>query len=61
MLLPLLALMAGCAGGTTNEEHARYVQCDTVRIFSGSVAQSRFPGRVKAASEAGVAFRVALW
>lgn len=29
MLLPLLVLLVGCARGTSKEEHARYVQCDT--------------------------------
>lgn len=59
MLLPLLALLAGCAGGTSKEEYARYVQCDTVKAARNVVTQSRFSGRVKAASEADVAFRVA--
>lgn len=59
MLLPLLVLLVGCARGTSKEEHARYVQCDTVKAVGGSVTQSRFSGRVKAASEADVAFRVA--
>ncbi len=59
MLLPLLALLAGCAGGTSKEEYARYVQCDTVKAAGSAVTQSRFSGRVKAASEADVAFRVA--
>ena len=58
-LLPLLVLFVGCAGGTSKEEHVRYVKCDTVRTVESSVAQSNFSGRVKAASEANVAFRVA--
>lgn len=59
MLLPLLALLAGCGGGTSKEEQIRYVQCDTVKASGSTVAPSRFSGRVKAASEANVAFRVA--
>lgn len=59
MALSLLVLLTGCAGSGTKEEHARYVQCDTVRSAGGAIAQSRFSGRVKAASEADVAFRVA--
>lgn len=59
MLLPFFALMTGCAREGSKEEHARYVQCDTVKAAASSVAQSRFSGRVKAASEADVAFRVA--
>lgn len=57
--LPLFVLLIGCAGGTSKEEHARYVQCDTVKAAGSSVAPSWFAGRVKAASEADVAFRVA--
>lgn len=59
ILLPLFVLLAGCAGGTSKEEQARYVQCDTVKSAESSVTQSHFSGRVKAASEANVAFRVA--
>lgn len=58
-LLPLLVVLVGCSGGTSKEEHVRYVQCDTVKAAGSSVAQSSFSGRVKASSEADVAFRVA--
>lgn len=59
ILIPLLAWLAGCTDATSERQQARYVQCDTVRTTSGTVPQSRFPGRVKAASEANIAFRVA--
>lgn len=59
MLLPLLILLVGCAERRPKEEYARYVQCDTVKAAGGSLTQSRFAGKVKAASEANVAFRVA--
>ena len=59
MLLPLLAWLVGCTGGTSKEEHTRYVKCDTVKAAGNSVTLSRFSGRVKAASEASIAFRVA--
>lgn len=58
-LLPLLALLVSCGGDGSKEEHARYVRCDTVKLAESSVTQSRFSGRVKAAAEANVAFRVA--
>lgn len=57
--LPLFVLLIGCAGGTSKEEHVRYVQCDTVQAVGNTTVQSRFSGRVKAASESDVAFRVA--
>lgn len=59
MLLPLFALLTGCTAGTSNRDQTRYVQCDTVRVAGEEAAPSRFSGRVKAASEANVAFRVA--
>lgn len=59
LLLPMLILLAGCGGGTTNKELVRSVKCDTVRQAAASAEQSQFPGKVKAASEANVAFRIA--
>lgn len=59
ILLPLLIGLIGCAEGTSKKEQERYVKCDTVKAAGSSVTESRFSGRVKAASEADVAFRVA--
>ena len=59
LLLPLLMCLVGCTGGTSEKEQERYVKCDTVKAAENSVTQSRFSGRVKAASEADIAFRVA--
>ncbi len=52
-------LFQGCAGKKTAENQIRYVKCDTVKVSSDLSAVAEFPGRVKAAKESGVAFRVA--
>lgn len=59
ILISMLVLTVGCARGTTEKEQIRSVKCDTVKTAGSRVAQSQFPGRVKAAMESNVAFRVA--
>lgn len=53
------AAMCGCSGKQQQSEAVRYVKCDTVKVYANVDATAEFPGKVKAATESGVAFRVA--
>lgn len=59
LLLSLCGLLIGCTNGEKREDSIRTVKCDTVKVVNYTVEQSTFSGRVKAALEANIAFRVA--
>ncbi len=58
-LLSLCGVMISCVNHKVKEEPFRTVRCDTVRVIDHSVELSKFSGKVKAVSEANIAFRVA--
>ena len=51
-------LLFSCSQKQSNEEVLQTVKTDTVRVF-GEKPQSTFPGKVKAASEVNLSFRIA--
>jgi RND family efflux transporter MFP subunit len=51
-------LLLACSQKKSNEEVLQTVKTDTVRVF-GEKPQSTFPGKVKAASEVNLSFRIA--
>ncbi len=59
LFLCVLVLCSACTHTGEKQEAVRSVKCDTAKLVGGYVEQSQYPGRVKAASEADVAFRVA--
>lgn len=60
ILLSLLCgLLIGCTGVGEKVESIRTVKCDTVKMAEHQAEQSTFSGRVKAAVESNIAFRVA--
>lgn len=59
LLLFLCGLLISCTNGGRKVESIRTVKCDTVRMVNHSTQSSHFSGRVKAALESNVAFRVA--
>lgn len=59
LLLFLCSLFIGCTHSEKKEDFIRTVKCDTVKAVDHTAEQSIFSGRVKAALEGNVAFRVA--
>jgi RND family efflux transporter MFP subunit len=57
-LLPLLALTFACSQKRTSEKTILTVKTDTVRVY-GERQKAVFPGKIKAASDVNLSFRVA--
>ena len=58
IILLFLVLLFACSRKKSNEEILQTVKTDTVRVF-GEKPSSVFPGKIKAASEVNLSFRIA--
>ncbi len=58
ILLSALLLSTACSGNQTKQEPVRSVKCDTVRPVDGFHVSSTFPGKVKAAADVNLSFRI---
>ena len=56
-LVVLIFIFSACSRATTNEKAIQTVKVDTVRVY-GEKNVSTFPGKVKAASDINLAFRI---
>jgi len=57
LLAGLMFIVSACTQKTTNEKAIQTVKIDTVRVY-GEHERSTFPGKVKAASDVNLAFRI---
>lgn len=58
ILCSLASCIVACSGGGSKQESVRSVKCDTVSRVTTLRDSAVFPGRVKAASDANLAFRI---
>ena len=56
-LAGLTFIFSTCSHGKTEEKTVQTVKTDTVRVY-GEKSRSVFPGKVKAASDVNIAFRI---
>ena len=57
LLAGLILILSACSHKTAYEKPAQTVKVDTVRVYGGK-SVSTFPGKVKAASDVNLAFRI---
>jgi RND family efflux transporter MFP subunit len=58
ILVCLPVVITGCTGKSVKEESIRSVKCDTVKTTESLREESIFPGKVKAAADVNLAFRI---
>ncbi len=58
IILLALLLSTACSGNQKKQETVRSVKCDTVRRVDGFHVSSTFPGKVKAAADVNLSFRI---
>ncbi|MFR9651670.1 MAG: hypothetical protein SNG35_06580, partial [Rikenellaceae bacterium] len=58
LICVVLLLSVSCSGGESSVEGSRKVRCERVEIDRSSSQQAIFPGRVVAATDVNIGFRV---